>query len=183
MPAATLLPEPRITTPRLVLRPNADSDIDHLVREIDDLAVSRMLSRVPHPYTRADAEAFLAALQRRPDIDVALAITRADEVIGGIGLSGIRGDREFGYWLGRRHWGQGYATEAAFAFLAFVFDVLRLDLVRSGVFVDNPASLRVQEKLGLERIGTSRAGCLARGADVDRIDTILTRERFEEIRP
>ena len=46
---------------------------------------------------------------------------------------------------------------------------------------DNPASLRVQTKLGFERIGTHMVRCLARGRDVEHIDTILTRERHNAL--
>ena len=59
-------------------------------------------------------------------------------MIGGLGLTGLRSEREFGYWLAKPAWGKGYATEAGRAFLAFLFDEAGLDIVRSGVFLDNP---------------------------------------------
>ena len=99
-------------------------------------------------------------------------------MIGGIGLTGLDAEREFGYWLGSAHWGQGLATEAANAFLAYCFERLGAETIRSGVFVGNDASLRVQEKLGFVRTGRRTVHCLARAADMEHIDTILTRERF-----
>ncbi len=178
MSRATALPEVRIETARLLLRPADRADIDILVGEISDFEVSKMLARVPYPYRRRDAEAFLASAGAAWAGDLPLAITLDDRLIGGIGLSGVRREHEFGYWLGRSHWGQGYATEAGHAFLAYVFDAFDPDIVRSGVFVGNAASLRVQEKLGFEPVGTRKVHCLARGRRLEHIDTILTRERF-----
>jgi RimJ/RimL family protein N-acetyltransferase len=107
-----------------------------------------------------------------------LSIVLAGRVIGGIGLSEIGGEAEFGYWLGRTHWGKGYATEAGRGFLTRVFLGYDIGRLSSGVFVDNPASLRVQEKLGFAVTGRREVYCVARGHLVEHIDTALTRERF-----
>jgi RimJ/RimL family protein N-acetyltransferase len=171
-------PEPRIETPRLLLRPVEEADLDQIVAGIGDFAVSGMLARVPHPYHRADAESFLASIRETAGRNLALCIVADGGVVGGLGLTGLRNEREFGYWLARPSWGKGYATEAGLAFLGFLFAECGLDIIRSGVFHDNPASLRVQEKLGFVRIGTRAVRCLARGRDVEHIDTILTRDRF-----
>jgi RimJ/RimL family protein N-acetyltransferase len=181
MRPATPPREVEIESERLVLRPLRAVDLDDLIREVSDFAVSRMLARVPFPYTRGDAEAFLAAARRSGNSDLALSVTRNDRVIGGIGLTALRGQREFGYWLGRRHWGRGYATEASRAFLAHVFAAFELESVRSGVFVDNPASLRVQTKLGFIEVGRRQVECLARGCRVEHIDTVLTRADFRRL--
>ena len=183
MRTATMLREPRVESARLVLRPLVEGDLDDLIAEVNDLAVARMLAKVPYPYTRRDGEAFLAASRRYGGIDFALAVTYENRVVGGIGLSAVRSQGEFGYWLGRRHWGKGFATEAGHAFLAHVFDAFDLKLIRSGVFADNPASLRVQEKLGFAESGRRRVDCLARGCKVDHIDTTLTRASFRKLVP
>lgn len=167
-----------IETERLVLRPVAADDIDGIVTGIDDLAVARMLARVPNPYTRADAEGFLESCIETVGRNVALTIHDAGGVVGGLGLTGLRGEREFGYWLARPAWGKGYATEAGHGFLTWLFDVAGLETVRSGVFHDNPASLNVQRKLGFERIGLRMVHCLARQRHIEHIDTLLTRERY-----
>ena len=50
----------------------------------------------------------------------------------------------------------------------------------SGVFVDNPASLRIQEKLGFRPVGRNWKRSLARGAAVEHTDTVLTPARFRQ---
>jgi len=58
-------------------------------------------------------------------------------------------DAEIGWWLGRRYWGRGLATEAARCALRDAFERVGLDHVVSVAMVGNAASLRVMEKLGL----------------------------------
>jgi RimJ/RimL family protein N-acetyltransferase len=174
--------EARIAARRLLLRPPCEADADAIVREIDDFEVVRMLARVPFPYSRGDALAFLHSARESAAAgsDVNLVIVRDDHAIGCIGLADLGSTNELGYWLGRAHWRQGLATEAAEAFLKWSFASLDLENICSGAFFDNPASLRVQKKLGFDVVGASQRPSLARGHAVAHIDTILTRARFAE---
>ena len=56
------------------------------------------------------------------------------------------GDR---WWLARRSWGRGLATEAARIALRDAFERLRLDRIISIARPANTASTRIMEKLGL----------------------------------
>jgi RimJ/RimL family protein N-acetyltransferase len=58
---------------------------------------------------------------------------------------------EVGWRLARSTWGQGFATEAARAALAYGFDVIRLDEIVSLTVPANTRSRRVMEKLGMTR--------------------------------
>jgi RimJ/RimL family protein N-acetyltransferase len=182
---APLPPDLRIETPRLVLRPLGEGDLDALVGEIGDARVVRMLARVPFPYRAGDARAFLAA--SRDDMGsgtgIHLSIISRQRLVGGISIATMPRVSEFGYWLGHAHWGRGFATEAGRALLSYGFAVLGLRLVRSGAFTDNPASMRVQRKLGFLPTGRSKRLSLARRAVVAHIDTVVTRQRFEALLP
>jgi RimJ/RimL family protein N-acetyltransferase len=181
MPHATTLRDPVIATERLVIRSPGEADRRDIVAEVNDFDVARMLAKVPYPYRLADADAFVRSIKNNGERSLALSITLAGQVIGGVGVSDIGATTEFGYWLGRAHWGRGYATEAGRALLAHVFSAYDVGVVRSGVFIDNPASLRVQAKLGFEETGRREVFCLARGHAVEHIDTALTRERYRAI--
>jgi RimJ/RimL family protein N-acetyltransferase len=63
---------------------------------------------------------------------------------------------QFGYCLTRDAWGHGYATEAARAFVAAAFQVPGIWRIQAFCDVENTASARVLEKIGLEREGTLR---------------------------
>lgn len=176
-------PEIRIATPRLLLRPPRAADRDAIVAGIGDMAVAGKLAVVPYPYGPADAEHWLGRIGGAiaAGTDILFMIVRDGDVIGSMGIHHIPRINELGYWLARAHWGNGYATEAGEAVLAYCFDELRLPRLRSGVFADNPASLRVQAKLGFRRIGISQRPSLARGHTVPHIDTILTRRRHKAL--
>jgi RimJ/RimL family protein N-acetyltransferase len=144
-------------TERLLLRPGWAQDAPALHAGICDEGIVRNLASAPWPYTPADAEAFLAT--ERDPCEPALLILRrtngAPELVGTIGV-GRRpdGELEFGYWIARRHWGRGYATEAGEALIANARDSLRVRKLNAGHFLDNPASGRVLEKLGFRSTGT-----------------------------
>jgi RimJ/RimL family protein N-acetyltransferase len=143
-------------TERLLLRPGWTQDAPALFEAIADEGIVRNLASAPWPYHLADAEAFLAT-EREPDTPALLIFRRTDgppQLVGTIGI-GRRpdGEREFGYFIARRFWGRGYATEAGRAVLDFARDSLRLPRLNAGYFLDNPASGRVLEKLGFRTTG------------------------------
>ncbi len=173
----------RLETPRLLLRPPTAADRDAIVAAVGHWPVARWLARVPYPYRRADADAFLglAGGDLARGAGLPLMIFDHDGLAGGIGLDGIGAEPEFGYWLTPSRWGRGYATEAGRAVLGHAFGPLGAACVRSGVFVGNRASLAVQSRLGFAVTGESRVFCLARGADLPHTDTLLTHERFSAL--
>jgi RimJ/RimL family protein N-acetyltransferase len=143
-------------TERLLLRPGWMQDAPALFEAVADEGIVRNLASAPWPYTPADAEAFLTT-ERDAGAASALIFLRtegAPRLAGSIGI-GRRpdGELEFGYFIARRFWGQGFATEAGRAMLAFARDSLRLRKLNAGYFLDNPASGRVLEKLGFRPTG------------------------------
>jgi RimJ/RimL family protein N-acetyltransferase len=176
-----------IRTARLLLRPLRTSDAEAICSQIADWEVMRWLSQPPWPYTLQDAVEFI---QSRPAQDLAttsFAITREDALAGIIDLRVNRAGRaqrgpgpNLGFWLARKHWGNGYMTEAARGLLAYAFAVGVGDTVYSGAFADNAASLRVQEKLGFVRDAESMLYSRPRGREFPHVNTRLTRSAFEE---
>jgi RimJ/RimL family protein N-acetyltransferase len=145
-------------TERLLLRPGWIEDAPALHRAIADEAIVRNLATAPWPYRLEDAEAFLSPLRERRPNEVGLLVfrrtDRAPELIGTVGLGGRPdGPIELGYWIARRWWNRGYATEAARAIVGIAREGLRLPVLRAGHFIDNPASGRVLEKLGFRPTG------------------------------
>jgi len=73
------------------------------------------------------------------------------ETIGFCGVGYWQHTLEIGWWLARAYWGRGLATEAAQCALRDVFERAGLDRVISVARVENTASLRIMEKLGMRR--------------------------------
>ncbi|GAE34749.1 GNAT family N-acetyltransferase [Halalkalibacter akibai] len=60
------------------------------------------------------------------------------------------------YWVGKKYWGNGYATEAAKAVLEFAFYEKNYNKVFARCFLSNTASGRVIEKSGIKKEGILR---------------------------
>lgn len=76
---------------------------------------------------------------------------------------------EIGYWVRSSEHGKGYAPEAANALTRYAFAVLGAKVVTIDFADGNAKSLRVIEKLGFEKEGTSKLGIiLPDGRQVDR---------------
>jgi ribosomal-protein-alanine N-acetyltransferase len=153
------------------------SDIEALVLHANNLEVARHLrDRFPHPYTRADATAFLrhaapslgAVAPERP---TNLAIEISGEVGGGIGF--VRGtdverfSAEIGYWLGEHYWGRGIVTEALTLVSDYAFRSFNLLRLFALPFEENIASVRVLEKAGYVREGLLRSSSVKFGKPRD----------------
>lgn len=157
---------------RCTIRPWRLSDADALVRHANDLDVARQLrDRFPHPYTIQNAHAFLRFATTEGQSNLAIAVD--DEPVGAIGyVPGTDIERysaEIGYWLGRRVWGRGIATDALTTLTEYLFReriVLRLFAVP---FATNLASIRVLEKSGYEREGLLRSSCVKQGQVRDQV--------------
>jgi ribosomal-protein-alanine N-acetyltransferase len=104
---------------------------------------------------------FLAHQQSVPRIKFQLASTlkATGQLIGNCGIrleSAEARQADIGYELDPKHWGQGYATEAARAMLQYGFSQLRVHRIWSWCVADNLGSARVLEKLGMRLEGRLR---------------------------
>lgn len=168
-------PCPVISTGRLVLRPHRPSDADAIAQSLGDFRVSRMLARVPAPFDRQDAQEWLAHVTSGLVPGWALAITTGDDVhIGTVSFEQRAGEWHLGYWLNRYYWGRGYMSEAVHGATARILMRMPGVEVRSGVFADNPASLKVQERIGFRITGLSEVYSVARSAMVPHVETLLS---------
>lgn len=157
-----MVAQPIIRTERLTLRPFRLGDADDVRRLAGSRAIADTTARVPHPYEPGMAEEWIGAhgrlFRRRKAVIYAITRTDTGRLVGAIGLElHMENDRaEIGYWIGRRHWNRGYATEAAEAILMYGFTELGLNRIYAHHFVRNPSSGRVMQKIGMKREGLLR---------------------------
>lgn len=174
-----------LATPHFLLRQPQQGDAEPIARYLNDFEVAGNLARVPFPYHVSDARAWLRT--RMPDLPV--EDTNFSIELPGEGFAGHVGFHVgpdgpiIGYWLGRPFWGRGIMTEAVIASLDWFFETSAEPVVYSGVFHFNAASLAIQTKLGFTQTGRSSLLCLARGAEVEHIDTKLTRSVWKARTP
>ncbi|MGQ0611975.1 MAG: GNAT family N-acetyltransferase [Paracoccaceae bacterium] len=145
----------RLESRRLVLRPVGAADREAVIAAAGDLAVSRWLSVVPHPYGDADFDFFLR------EIAIPGRAFAVEDAAGFCGIVDIGGG-VLGYWMAPGAQGRGYATEAARLALAAHF--ARTDApVTAGHFADNLRSAHVLRKLGFAETGRDKLFCKALG--------------------
>jgi RimJ/RimL family protein N-acetyltransferase len=161
---------PVLETERLILRAPRLEDAKAMAQLANDRRIAENATRIPHPYKLADAEAFIAQVNKG-DGELALLITLDDEPIGACGLSQLEGPApDLGFWLGAPYWGNNYATEAARAVIDHAFSELGYEALQAGARVTNPASRRVLEKCGFQwtGVGLYRIRALSSSAPIDR---------------
>ena len=169
--AMAMIPGKELRTARLVLRPLERSHLDSMLSLISAREVAATTLRIPHPYTREDAEQYFKAMEAEIGkgnmlrLSVFIAASgegdeggEYGEYCGSMGLH-IERDHEraeIGYWIGVPYWGRGYASEAARAVVDYGFRELGLNRVYATVFAGNTASRRVAEKAGMRYEGCMR---------------------------
>ena len=162
-----------LTTERLTLRPFAAEDAAELHRLINDWEVCRTLAAVPFPYSRDLADEWIASSHASMSEGRAwhLAITGQEGdkevVVGGVGLRLDKDARtgRLGYWVGRRFWGHGVASEAAGKLARWAMANLSLDRLEATVATDNPGSMAVLRRIGFRHVGEGMEHFLARGGE------------------
>ena len=114
-----------LATRRLILRQPRPTDAPRLARLLDNFAISGKLSRVPHPYSEADAIWWLGTWRAdRPPAETGFTMELPGEgLIGHCGFHLTEGEPTIGYWLGEPYWNRGFMTEAAAAALDWYFEV------------------------------------------------------------
>ncbi|MDG4850674.1 GNAT family N-acetyltransferase [Peribacillus frigoritolerans] len=163
-----------ITTKRLVLRIFQKSDAVAVTKLCNNYNIYKNTLYLPYPYTIEDAlswiEHHLDNFYANKSYEFAITDKESGKLYGAIALSNNQkfNNGEIAYWIGKKFWGNGYATEAAQAILHFAFEEKQYHKVFARYFNSNPASGRVMQKLGLKKEGIL-------------IDHVRKENRFEDL--
>ncbi len=153
---------PTLETPRLLLRKVRLSDAHDIFAYASDPAVARYTTWPPHP-TVAATEAFVTELLKRYAEGLvgpwAIVHRRDGVVIGSCGFAYVmawHGRAEIAYTLAQPYWGQGLMPEAVGAVIKLGFETLQLNRIEARCEIENVASERVMQKLGMQFEGVLR---------------------------
>jgi len=153
------MPE-RMETKRLVLRvPRMDDAAAIFAGWAQDTEVTRYLTWRPHQQIQ-ETEAFiqncLSAWESETRFPYMITLKESGEVIGMIDPR-IDGTKVgIGYGAARAYWGKGYVTEATRAVIDWAFQQPSIFRVYATTDVENIASRRVLEKVGMQCEGILR---------------------------
>ena len=148
-----------ITTPRLILRPFREGDLDDLYAYYALPEVTRFLYSEPHDLEKARetlAKKMKSVTLNKKDDRLVLAVEEKNSgrVIGEVLLlwkSKKHNIGEVGYVFNPAFQGQGYATEAAREMLRLGFETCKFHRMIACCDARNTASMRVMERLGMRR--------------------------------
>ena len=151
-----------IVTARLRIRPFEPGDARPMMSVYGDAEVMRYIPGGTLPDEHAVQKIMdeqLAAHAARGYAYYAVEVSAGGSIVGDAGFGRFEptGDVELGYTFARRAWGRGYATEAAAACLAAGLDGLDVPRVIAVADVENVASHRVAERIGMRRDGEVEA--------------------------
>lgn len=157
-----------------------NADRERFVTLANDYDIWRQLyDRFPHPYTRADADEWIARNTDRTAV-TNFAVCDADGPIGSVGLTlrdaDYRHSAEIGYWLGQPFWGRGITTAAVKALVAYAFDSLSLTRLEAHIFARNHRSAGVLERVGFQREGLLRKASMKEGETLDNVLYAILKE-------
>ena len=150
-----------IETERLRLRLFRPTDLDDHYRLIyGDAEVMRYIAD-GRPRSRDETRdlilSFIDYRQSRPYTIWAVERKADGAFVGHCGLIHLRksAEVEIAYAFGKPYWGQGYATEAAYAAMRYGFEQANLPQLIALAYPQNIASQRVMQKLGMTYAGES----------------------------
>ncbi len=176
---------PVLQTERLLLRRITQEDVHAVFQFRSDVEAQRYNEGA---ITRLEQASELIArleegYQNRTMVEWGVTLKGGDETV--IGLMGYANwsqqnrRAEIGYDLRRDYWGQGIASEALTTILAFGFGVMDLNRIHACTWVENVASVRLLERLGLRLEGVLRDEYWEADAFHDEAHYALLRREYE----
>ncbi|KZL19345.1 hypothetical protein PsAD2_02098 [Pseudovibrio axinellae] len=174
---------PELQSERLILRDFRESDFDVHNAFLNDFDVSKMLTVVPHPYTKDDGEWWFDHCRTTPHSEeINWVIDNGEGLVGVIGIRNVSTTPHLGYWLAKSAWGKGYASEATNMICNYVFNRMNALAMNTGLFTINPKSLNVLQKNGFEITGETKEKNRARGdIEMDYTTVTLTKDRWQSM--
>lgn len=152
-----------IDTPRLLLRPFKETDLNDLYEYASVDGVGEMTGWKHHESIEETKDILHMFISDKNVL--ALELKDSGKVIGSLGLhdSWANNDakyanlkiKELGYVLSKAYWGQGLMPEAVHAVIDYCFNVIGLDALTVGHFVENNQSKRVIQKNGFTYVAQS----------------------------
>lgn len=148
-----------IETERLRLRAYRESDFETFFRWVSDPRVTQYLLWGPRSPEEAHESLELRLHSAKVPIEGSALFCavekKGSETLVGEVLLKLRSQEhrggEIGFLFDPRHHGNGYATEASKALLAFGFSLLGLHRIEGRLDARNSASARVMDRLGMRK--------------------------------
>lgn len=180
----------KLQTDRLIFRQVSTADINN-IHELHAAPETDKFNTLGTPETIQETEGiineWLVAQNATPQTSYIFCLDLVDtnQFIGLIALNIGKPNyktAEVWYKIHLDHWRQGYATEALTKLLDFSFNELKLHRIEAGCAVENIASSKVLEKVGMTKEGIKRKKLPIRGEWKDNYFYAILDEDFYSIK-
>jgi RimJ/RimL family protein N-acetyltransferase len=156
-----------LETERLIIREILPDDIDDIFKMNGDPDVMTYVGdgsvRTYHQM-HGEMDMLISHYTRKPGLGIwGTILKETGTFVGAIGLVYYDNtpEIEIGYRIQKEYWNRGYATEASLGLLEYGFQDLKLKKIVSSAHIENLASRRVMEKIGMKYIDDRfQYGCL-----------------------
>ncbi|MGI1805631.1 GNAT family N-acetyltransferase [Exiguobacterium sp. TDN 0502] len=155
---------PELHTERLRLRKIRIADTEVMFQNwLSDERVMRHLIKGPHKTldeTNVRVEEITSSYESKDFCYWGMEEKRSGTLIGVIDLFNFDETTEHcevGYCIGHDWWNKGYGSEALAAIVEYGFDKMQIHKISAAHNIDNPASGRIMQKVGMIQEGTVRA--------------------------
>ncbi len=153
-----------LETDRLILREIIDSDINNLFELDSNSEVHKYLGGKPVSEKKQIEQVIKSIRKQYLENGIgrwAIVEKSTNHFLGWTGLKLVTENvnnqtnyYDIGYRLIRKFWGYGFATESAIASLKYGFDNLKITEIYAAAHIDNIASNKILNKIGLKFIET-----------------------------
>ncbi len=158
-----------LKTDRLVLRPLKLKDLDTALPNINDSLQTRFLTFDP-PMSRQKETKWIKNTWKEWKHGIgfvfAAVLKETDEMIGTVDLRSVNKTHKkagLGIFIYKKHWENGFGTEAVKALLKFGFEKLKLNRIEYGFIAKNTRSKNLMKGLGFKIEGIQRQWFFKRG--------------------
>ncbi|MCD4656075.1 MAG: GNAT family N-acetyltransferase [Planctomycetes bacterium] len=166
---------PTLKTNRLILRKMKLSDAQDIFDYASDHEVSKTTNWSAHNVLE-DSKTYLKSMLKRYSYNQAsewgIVHKKSGKMIGTCGFTAwIPGyyKGEIGYSLAQKFWNLGLTTEAIRKVIEFGFTKIKLNRIEARCWLNNPASERVMQKVGMQFEGSLR-------------ETMFVKKRFRTLK-
>ena len=171
----TSIKNKEINTSRLSLRQFRNEDFDAYATIMADPEIGKWFPK-GEGLSRGEAEKSFNSIREhwfRHGFGIWAILNKRKILIGRCGLNLIdeTSEVEIDFLLTKKFWGKGYATEATKAVLEYGFKILNLDKIIALAKIENKASRKVMEKIGMRYLKDAQySGILCAYYNINKTD-------------
>lgn len=143
-----------LETPRLLLRKNVIEDAPFFFELNSDILVTQYTGDCAFENLKSAENIVMYVIGQYDKNGYGRWMVIEKETGNPLGWCGLKyhedtQETDLGYRFMKKHWGKGFATEAALACIEYGFNTLKLDRIVGDAMLENTASINVLKKTGM----------------------------------